>query len=53
MLRPKELLNKRAAFEKQQCSSAELKAAEDQAVKQAVRLQTDIGFRAASDGEYR
>lgn len=53
LLRPEQLLKKRAAFESKQCSAAELQHAEDQAVKEIVQLQLDAGFHAVSDGEYR
>jgi len=53
LLRPKELLEKRAAFENKQLSAEEVTKAEDDAVTKVVKVQTDAGFRAVSDGEYR
>jgi methionine synthase II (cobalamin-independent) len=53
LLRPKELLEKRAAFENKQLSVEEVTKAEDDAVTKVVKVQTDAGFRAVSDGEYR
>jgi methionine synthase II (cobalamin-independent) len=53
LLRPKEFLQQRAAFESKNLSQAELTAAEDEAIAKVVKLQTDLGFRAISDGEYR
>lgn len=53
LLRPSQLLRKRAAFEKQECSTAELEKAEDEAVKAIVETQLELGFHAVSDGEYR
>jgi methionine synthase II (cobalamin-independent) len=53
LLRPKEFLAKRAAFENNQLSQADLTAAEDESITKVVKVQTDIGFRAVTDGEYR
>lgn len=53
LLRPKELLQKRAAFEKKELSIEEVTKAEDEAVKEIVKVQLDAGLRAISDGEYR
>ncbi|WRT65251.1 uncharacterized protein IL334_002194 [Kwoniella shivajii] len=53
LLRPSDLLQTRSAYEDGNLSPAELKKAEDVAVKTAVDLQTKLGFRALGDGEYR
>ena len=53
LLRPKEFLEKRAAFEKKELSQKEITKAEDEAITKVVTVQTEIGFRAVSDGEYR
>ena len=53
LLRPKELLQKRAAFEKNELSQQELTEVENESVQKIVKVQTDAGFRAVSDGEYR
>ncbi|KAF2087249.1 5-methyltetrahydropteroyltriglutamate-homocysteine methyltransferase [Saccharata proteae CBS 121410] len=53
LLRPKELLDKRAGLEKGEVQPAELKPVEDKAIKDIVDLQTKLGFRAVCDGEYR
>ncbi|KAK8846531.1 hypothetical protein IAR55_005617 [Kwoniella newhampshirensis] len=53
LLRPSELLKTRAASDADTASAAELKAAEDQAVKVAVDMQKSLGYRGISDGEYR
>ncbi|KAJ9661683.1 hypothetical protein H2198_001859 [Neophaeococcomyces mojaviensis] len=53
LLRPKELLTKRNAFEAGKVSQSELSPVEDEAIKTTVKMQTDLGFRAISDGEYR
>ncbi|KAG4411105.1 hypothetical protein IFR04_015762 [Cadophora malorum] len=53
LLRPKELLQKRAAFEAKQISRDDLTPVENEAVNKVVKVQLDAGFRAISDGEYR
>ncbi|CZS91991.1 probable Methionine synthase, vitamin-B12 independent [Rhynchosporium graminicola] len=53
LLRPKELLQKRAAFEAKELSRDELTTIENESVDKIVKLQLDAGFRAISDGEYR
>jgi hypothetical protein len=53
LLRPKELLQKRALFEKNELSQIEVTKAEDEAIEKVVKVQADCGFRAISDGEYR
>ena len=53
LLRPKKFLAKRAAFEKNELSQTDLTAAEDESITKVVKVQTDIGFRAVTDGEYR
>lgn len=53
LLRPAELLKIRAEFEAGECSYEVLKPVEDAAVKQIVDLETSIGIRSITDGEYR
>jgi methionine synthase II (cobalamin-independent) len=53
LLRPENLLKVRADFEAKQNTQKELKAAEDEAIKEIVKVQVDLGFRAISDGEYQ
>jgi methionine synthase II (cobalamin-independent) len=53
LLRPKELLQKRALFEKNELSQTEVTKAEDEAIDKVVKVQLDCGIRAVSDGEYR
>ncbi|KAK0108026.1 hypothetical protein ONS95_002851 [Cadophora gregata] len=53
LLRPKELLQKRAAFEAKQISREDLTPIENDSVDKIVKVQLDAGFRAISDGEYR
>ena len=60
LLRPEKLLRARAAAEGDQYRQAtgplhfeQLAAIEDEAVREAVRLQEDAGLQAVTDGEYR
>jgi 5-methyltetrahydropteroyltriglutamate--homocysteine methyltransferase len=53
LLRPAALLEARAAFADGRLTAEALRAAEDEAVAGAVRLQEDAGLRAATDGEFR
>ena len=53
LLRPEALHEARAAFAADEIDSAELMAAEDQAITDAVRLQEDAGLKSATDGEFR
>jgi 5-methyltetrahydropteroyltriglutamate--homocysteine methyltransferase len=60
LLRPEKLLRARAAAEGDQYRQAtgplhfeQLAAIEDEAVREAVRLQEDVGLQVVTDGEYR
>jgi methionine synthase II (cobalamin-independent) len=53
LLRPRSLLDKRLAFEAGAVSEAALHAAEDEAIKQVLSLQEQIGIDVVSDGEFR
>src|ERR1700691_2803375 len=53
LLRPPALLAARAAHEKKEIGAAELAHVEDEAVRDVVRLQEEIGFKAVTDGEFR
>ena len=53
LLRPPDLLAARDDFAAGRIDAAELRAAEDAAIRDAVRLQEDVGLRAATDGEFR
>jgi methionine synthase II (cobalamin-independent) len=53
LLRPKELLQARAALEKGEINQQKVTEIENESVNKIVKVQTDIGFRAVSDGEYR
>jgi 5-methyltetrahydropteroyltriglutamate--homocysteine methyltransferase len=53
LLRPRRLLEAREEFATGSLSTAELKAAEDEAVNQALRVQEDAGVEVVTDGEVR
>src|SRR3954470_21617135 len=53
LLRPPELLQAREDHAAGRIDGAELKAAEDAAIRDAVKLQHDVGLRSATDGEFR
>ncbi len=53
LLRPASLLEKRAAHEKGDLSDSELKAAEDEAIRQVVANQEGVGLKSVTDGEFR
>jgi 5-methyltetrahydropteroyltriglutamate--homocysteine methyltransferase len=53
LLRPPELLRARDQAAAGEITAEELRAAEDAAIADAVRLQLDVGLRSATDGELR
>ena len=53
LLRPKALLDARARRERNDIAPAEFARIEDQAVRDVVKMQEDLGFKAVTDGEYR
>jgi 5-methyltetrahydropteroyltriglutamate--homocysteine methyltransferase len=53
LLRPASLLEARERHERGEISGAELRAEEDDAIRDAVRLQEEAGLQAATDGEFR
>jgi 5-methyltetrahydropteroyltriglutamate--homocysteine methyltransferase len=53
LLRPPELLQARDAAAAGRITAEELRAVEDAAIRAAVRMQEDVGLRAATDGELR
>jgi 5-methyltetrahydropteroyltriglutamate--homocysteine methyltransferase len=53
LLRPPELLRAREEHAAGRIDGAELRAAEDEAVRDAVKLQREVGLRSATDGEFR
>jgi 5-methyltetrahydropteroyltriglutamate--homocysteine methyltransferase len=53
LLRPPELLKAREDHAAGRIDAAELRAAEDAAIRRAVQLQKDAGLTGVTDGEYR
>src|SRR5690554_3697378 len=53
LLRPKFLLEAREAAAKGELSAAQLREVEDRAIKDAIRLQEDVGLQSVTDGEFR
>src|SRR5262245_22581649 len=53
LLRPKELLRARDDHKEGRLDAAGLRAAEDKAIRDAVKLQEDVGLRGVTDGEFR
>ncbi len=53
LLRPPSLLSARDAHAAGTLTDDELRAAEDAAIADAVRMQESVGLRSATDGEYR
>jgi 5-methyltetrahydropteroyltriglutamate--homocysteine methyltransferase len=53
LLRPPELLRAREEHAAGRIDDEALRAAEDDAIRDVVRLQEEVGLRSATDGEYR
>jgi 5-methyltetrahydropteroyltriglutamate--homocysteine methyltransferase len=53
LLRPPALKRAREEHAQGRIDAAELRAVEDDAVRDAVRMQEELGFKAATDGEFR
>jgi 5-methyltetrahydropteroyltriglutamate--homocysteine methyltransferase len=53
LLRPPALLRAREGFAQGRLPAAELRAAEDDAIRDAIRMQEEVGLQAATDGEFR
>ena len=53
LLRPPELLRAREEFAQGRMSADELRGVEDDAIREAVRMQEDVGLQLATDGEFR
>jgi 5-methyltetrahydropteroyltriglutamate--homocysteine methyltransferase len=53
LLRPPELMQARARFGRGEIGQAELTAAEGKAIRGAIRLQEQLGFKFVTDGEFR
>jgi len=53
LLRPQRLKEAREAFDKGTLPRAELAKVEDQAIRDVVKLQEEVGLKAVTDGEFR
>src|SRR3982751_5863358 len=53
LLRPPELLKARADAAAGAISATQLRAGEDEVIAAVVRMQEDVGFQSATDGEFR
>jgi 5-methyltetrahydropteroyltriglutamate--homocysteine methyltransferase len=53
LLRPPALLEARDRFAAGQISADQLRAIEDDAIRDVVRMQKEVGLRSATDGEFR
>ncbi|MGH2967523.1 MAG: 5-methyltetrahydropteroyltriglutamate--homocysteine S-methyltransferase [Solirubrobacteraceae bacterium] len=53
LLRPQRLLDARAEHAGGRIDDDELRAVEDDAIREVVRMQEDVGLRSATDGEFR
>src|ERR1043165_2657234 len=53
LLRPPHLLKARAQRAAGEIGADELRAIEDEAIRDVVRMQRDVGLRSATDGEFR
>jgi 5-methyltetrahydropteroyltriglutamate--homocysteine methyltransferase len=53
LLRPPELLKAREEHAAGRIGDDELRAAEDEAIREVVKLQREVGLRTATDGEFR
>jgi 5-methyltetrahydropteroyltriglutamate--homocysteine methyltransferase len=53
LLRPPHLLQARDDFSQGRIGADELRAIEDDAIREAVRMQEEVGLQSATDGEFR
>jgi 5-methyltetrahydropteroyltriglutamate--homocysteine methyltransferase len=53
LLRPARLLEARESFAEGRIPADELRATEDDAIRDVVRMQRDVGLQSATDGEFR
>jgi 5-methyltetrahydropteroyltriglutamate--homocysteine methyltransferase len=53
LLRPPDLLEAREGFAAGRVSAEQLRAVEDDAIRDVVRMQREIGLQSATDGEFR
>jgi 5-methyltetrahydropteroyltriglutamate--homocysteine methyltransferase len=53
LLRPQKLLDTRGRFQRGEISAAELRAAEDEAISEAIKKEEGVGLHSITDGEFR
>jgi 5-methyltetrahydropteroyltriglutamate--homocysteine methyltransferase len=53
LLRPPELLEAREKHQRGEISAAQLRAVEDRCIRDAVKMQEDVGMQGITDGEFR
>src|SRR5512145_1986519 len=53
LLRPPELLQARDKRQKGEITAAQLRDVEDRAIRDAVKMQEDVGMQGITDGEFR
>lgn len=53
LVRPQKLVDARRAFEAKKLDAAALRVIEDEAIREVVKLQEDIGLEMVTDGEFR
>jgi 5-methyltetrahydropteroyltriglutamate--homocysteine methyltransferase len=53
LLRPPDLMEERARFSQGEIGQADLTEVEDQAIRDVIRLQEQLGFKFVTDGEFR
>src|SRR3954466_10014093 len=53
LLRPRALLQAREDFANDKIDAEELRGIEDDAIREVVKLQEDVGLQSATDGEFR
>src|ERR1700748_61670 len=53
LLRPRKLLDARDRFAGGEISAEQLRAVEDDAIRDVVAMQRDVGVQSATDGEFR
>ena len=53
LLRPPRLLQARESAKRNELSAQQLRAIEDEAIREAVRMQEDAGLSGITDGEFR
>ena len=53
LLRPKQVLQAREEFAKGEISAEQLAQVEDEAIRDIIRMQGEVGLKSATDGELR